>query len=374
MDFRKNRWMLRVAAAGTLAVVLSSRATAQTPHRYELADLRALEQAFTDLAVNVRPSVVAIRTYQTRRPSDTDAAVRIPHSQGSGLIIDTSGFIATNAHVIDGGESIVVMLHDRSRFDAVVVQTDERSDLVVLKIDAANLPPVRFGDGSKLRVNQWAFACGNPFGLANHDGKASVTWGVISALNRQMTDRLVGVDPMRYYGNLIETSAAINPGSSGGPLFNLDGEVVGIVAAIETASGVNEGHGFAIPVDKNLLQVMDTLKSGRAVRYGFLDVTVAEVEAPESRRVADSVQPRGARVMQVKPAGPGDRAGLKPGDVIIGFNGTPIEGSDQLIRLVGFTPVGTEAKVTFLRKQVRREVAITVADRRASLDHRPAQE
>lgn len=374
MEFRKNRWLLRTATIGSLAVVLSSVVSAQAPHRYELADLRALEQAFVDLAANVRPSVVAIRTYQTRRPSDTDAAVRIPHSQGSGLIIDPAGFIATNAHVVEGGESIIVVLHDRSRFDAVVVQADERSDLAVLKIDASNLPPVRFGDASTLRVNQWAFACGNPFGLANDDGKASVTWGVISALNRQMTDRLVGGDPMRYYGNLIETSAAINPGSSGGPLFNLNGEVVGIVAAIETASGVNEGHGFAIPVDKNVQHVLDTLKSGQTVHYGFLDLSVAEVETPESRRVADSVQPRGARVVQVKPAGPGARAGLKPGDIIIGFNGTPIEGSDQLIRLVGFTPVGTEAKVTFLRKQVKREVAITVADRQSSIGLQPGVE
>jgi len=374
MEFRKNRWMLRLATIGSLAALLSSVVTAQAPHRYELADLRALEQAFVDLAANVRPSVVAIRTYQTRRPSDTDAAVRIPHSQGSGLIIDPAGFIATNAHVVEGGESIIVVLHDRSRFDAVLVQADERSDLAVLKIDASNLPPVRFGDAGKLRVNQWAFACGNPFGLANDDGKASVTWGVISALNRQMTDRLVGGDPMRYYGNLIETSAAINPGSSGGPLFNLDGQVVGIIAAIETASGVNEGHGFAIPVDKDVQHVLDSLKSGRGVRYGFLGVSVDEVEMPDSRRVADTSQARGARITRVDAEGPAGRAGLKPNDVVIEFNGVPIQDRDHLIRIVGFTPVGSEVNVTYLRKQVKRKAAVTVADRQSSLGLEPAVE
>lgn len=372
MDFRQNRRIFTIIAAFIGAV--ASDSFAQPSSRYELADLRALEQAFVDLAAKVRPSVVAIRTYQSRRPAETEPLVRIPHSQGSGLIIDADGFIATSAHVIEGAESILVVLHDRSRFDATVLQADPRSDLAVLKIDAANLTPVRFGDAGKLRVAQWAFACGNPFGLANETGQASVTWGVISALNRQMTDRLVGGDPMRYYGNLIETSAAINPGSSGGPLFNLDGEAIGIVAAIETASGVNEGHGFAVPLDREVRHVLDTLKSGREMRYGFLGVGVDEVPPPQSRRMADVGPTRGARITQVDADGPAARAGLRPGDVIVEFNGTPIEDRDHLIRVVGFTPVGTQAKLTFLRKQVRREVPITVADRQASLTMVPAKD
>jgi serine protease Do len=188
-----------------------------------------------------------------------------------------------------------------------------------------------------------------------------------------MTDRLVGGDPVRYYGNLIETSTAINPGSSGGPLFNIDGEAIGVVAAIETASGVNEGHGFAIPIDQNIQNVLETLKSGESVRYGYLGVTIDDVDAPASRRVADTAQPRGAKVTQVVPDGPAARAGLKPGDVIIELNGTPIEGRDQLIRVVGFTPVATDAAVIYLRKQVKRKTTITVADRYATLGNEPAE-
>lgn len=357
-----------------LALSIAPPTKAQLPSKYELADLRALETAFVDVAGKIRPTVVAIRTYQTRTPAEDHPAVRIPHSQGSGFIIDAAGFIATNAHVIEGGESIVVSLHDGSRLDAVVVQSDPRSDLAVIKVDTSNLPTVRFGDAAKLRVNQWAFACGNPFGLANADGKASVTYGVISALNRQMTDRLVGGDPVRYYGNLIETSAALNPGSSGGPLFNIDGEVIGIVAAIETSSGVNEGHGFAIPIDHDIRRVFDTLRSGQLVRYGYLGVSIDEVDPPESRRVADTMQPRGAKITRVEPDGPADRAGLKPGDVIIEINHTPIEGRDHLIRVVGFTPVESQAQITYLRRQVKRNATITIADRPMTLAlERPEQ-
>jgi len=338
-------------------------AISQERTRYPLADLKALQQTFVDLADQVRPSVVAIRTYHLRKAAAPDTVVKMPHSQGSGFIIDPDGYIATNAHVIEAAQAVAVIMQNGLRYEATVLRVDPRSDLAILKVDAEGLPAVRWANTNNLRVNQWAFACGNPFGLANEDGRASITYGVISALGRHMTDRLVGGDPNRYYGNLIETSAAINPGSSGGPLFNIDGEVIGVVTAIETSSGVNEGHGFAIPTDAHVRGILDTLKTGSTFRYGYLGVAVEEVDPPESRRVADSMQPRGAKIIHVNLDGPAGSAGLQPNDIVTEYNGTPIQSSDHLIRLVGFTPIGSDASITYVRKTVKRKAVVTIADR-----------
>ncbi len=339
-------WVGVVAAAASALTFLPSvtRADDPLPRRYELADLEALQRAFVKLADHVRPSVVAIRTYRVGNPHDLlSRLVKRPYSQGSGFILDPDGYIVTNRHVVSGADTITVVLHTGASHEAQLVEADRRLDLAVLKIEAKNLPAVRFGDVSKLRVNQWAFACGNPFGLANDDGRPSITFGVISALGRQMTRRLVGNSEVEYYGNMIETSAPINPGCSGGALFNLHGEVIGVVTAIETSSGVSEGHGFAIPTDRNVRRILDLLKKGEEVRYGFLGVSVADVEEPVSKLVVHTRVYRGAEVAAVNVAGgPADRAGLKTGDVIIEYDGKPVENADHLVRLVGFTPVGTK--------------------------------
>jgi serine protease Do len=190
-------------------------------------------------------------------------------------------------------------------------------------------------------VNQWAFAAGNPFGLANNSGRLSVTFGVVSALGRQLTRRLARDSELQYYGNLIETSAAINPGNSGGPLFNIEGEVIGVVTAIETSSGVNEGQGFAIPIDRHTRRILDTLKAGQPVHYGFLGVKVEdaglrrdrggvfnpgrareEAERNGSRIVASPRTYHGAAIVGITfAAGPAASAGLRAKDVIIEFDG-----------------------------------------------------
>ncbi len=360
----KRRWLVAILTL-TVASGLPLRTYAELPPRYQLADLKALEQAFMELAEKVRPSVVAIRTYNVRDPQSPGARyVMRPHSQGSGFIIDRDGYVATNRHVIADADVISVVLNNGMKFEATVVQTDTRSDLAVLKIDAEDLKVVTFGDLSAIRVNQWVFACGNPFGLANDNGGASVTYGAVSALGRQMTQRLVGESDVEYYGNMIETSATINPGNSGGPLFNVDGKVVGIVAAIETTSGVSEGHGFAIPVDKNTRRILDTLQAGREVRYGFLGVMVQDVEPPRSSLVVDSRVHRGVELRSISFSnGPAAQAGLKARDVVIEYDGTPIENADHFVRLVGFTPVGTEVPVVFLRNGVKRKTVVAVGDR-----------
>jgi serine protease Do len=358
---RSQGWRLAVVALWVPIATVS----AQTSERYDRADLKALEEAFVRLAADVQPSVVAVRTYRAYPPDEEgEARIRIPLSQGTGFVIDSTGFIATNRHVIAGADLIAVRLLDGTVHNARLIRDDPRSDLAVLRIEQENLPVVRWGDLSKVRVNQWAFSCGNPFGRANLDGRPSVTMGVVSALGRQMTRRLVGNSDVEYYGNLIETSAPINPGNSGGPLFNLDGEVIGVITAIETTTGVGEGHGFAIPIDKNTRRILATLKSGQPVRYGFLGVEVQEVEPDPTGRVVSTRPNLGAVIREIKiPNGPAARAGLKPRDVVIEYDGVPVDNHDHLVRLVGFTPVGSDVVVTILRNGVRQRTTVTIGDR-----------
>ncbi len=367
---RRNRALLtrRVFGLAAVAAALSAPAIlrAGMPARYEIADLKALEHAFVDLAAEVRPSVVAIRCYQVHHSESTEGPkVKLPVSQGSGLVIDADGNIATNNHVIEDADMIAVVLHDGRQFEADLRGVDTRSDLAVLHIDATGLKPVRFGDLSLVRVNQWTFACGNPFGLAfDNNGRTSITYGVVSALGRQMTHRLTGDPDHHYYGNLIETSSTINPGNSGGPLFNVHGEAIGVVTAIETSSGVNEGHGFAIPVDKNTRRIFETLKSGQAVRYGFIGIEVNDVEPVAAKRATDEQTVRGARVARVRsPNGPAALAGLKAKDIIVEFDGTVVENADHLVRLVQYTPVGTSAAVSFVRQGVKQATNVILGDR-----------
>jgi len=337
-------------------------------NRHDIADLKALEQAFTQLADEVRPHVVAIRCYESRNAGSNK--VKIPISQGSGFIIDGNGYIATNNHVIEDSDSISIILASGLRYDAALVQTDPRSDLAVLKIDESDLPPVTFDLDKKTLVNQWAFACGNPFGLAfDNDGVPTLTYGVVSALDRDMTQRLAGDSEQHYYGNLIETSATINPGSSGGPLFDIEGNVIGVVTAIETTSGVSEGHGYAIPITRNTLRVLNTLKTGKRVEYGFLGVRVKNVDPPVSRRVAKMTDALGAKIERVTISnGPAAVAGLRSGDVVIEFDGTPVRDSDHLVRLVQFTPVGHTVPLKFVRQSVKHATTVTLGNREKLLE------
>ena len=362
-----HRWIITSALLAT--ITLSGLAQAELPPRLQLADLKALQHAFVDLAQDVRPSVVAIRTYSVRDPKSPGAKyVMRPFSQGSGFVLDAQGYIATNRHVIAGSDVITVILINGMKHEAQVVQVDARSDLAVLKIDADNLQAVKFGDLSEVKINQWTFASGNPFGLANEDGRTSLTYGVISALGRRMTQRLVGNSEIEYYGNMIETSATINPGNSGGPLFNIDGEVIGIVAAIETSSGVSEGHGFAIPIDKNIRRILHMLMAGEEVHYGFLGVLVRDVEEPTSTLVVDSRVYRGAQLQGISFSdSPAAQAGLQAKDIVIEYDGIPIENSDHFVRIVGFTPVGTKVSVTYLRAGVKRKTTVVVGDRSTML-------
>ena len=237
---------------------------------------------------------------------------------GSGFIVSSDGYILTNAHVVRGAEEVVVKLIDKRKFTAKVVGTDNRTDVAVIKITATNLPTVKLGDPTKLRVGEAVAAIGSPFGYEN-----SVTAGIVSAKGRSL--------PAESYVPYIQTDVPINPGNSGGPLFNMRGEVVGMNSQIHSRNGGYQGVSFAIPIDV-AMEVFDQLKGGGKVSRGWLGVVIQEVTAD----LAESFgldRPRGALVSQVQEDSPAHKAGFQASDVILSFNGKTIENSADLPRI-----------------------------------------
>ncbi len=255
-------------------------------------------------------------------------------STGSGFIISPDGYILTNHHVVDGADQVQVRLSDRREFTAKVIGSDEKTDVALVKIDAKNLPVVKLGRSDNLKVGEWVLAIGSPFGLEH-----SATAGIISALGRSL--------PSENYVPFIQTDVAINPGNSGGPLFNLDGEVIGVNSQIYSRSGGYMGLSFSIPIQV-AMNVADQLRTTGHVSRGWLGVMIQDV----SRDLAESFglnRPTGALVAQVVPDSPAARAGLEPGDVILKFNGKPVEDSSALPPLVGASPIGKPVDLDVLR-------------------------
>ena len=363
----------------TVACLIAPAAVAPgqgRPDPIQIRDLRELERAFTTLADKVRPSAVSISTYSlgpfVRLWDGVRAEGRVHHlrSYGTGAVIHRDGRILTNAHVVDGADEIVVKLHDGREFQARLARADRRSDLAVLEIEARNLRPVQLGDLSRVKQGQWCFVMGNPFGFSSLDGQPALTYGIVEALDRdlsgQLNDEVEDLADKRYYGDLIQTSAAINPGNSGGPLFNINGEMIGVVTAIESRSGVSEGTGFAIPMNRWTRQVIDLLSRGEEVRHGYLGVQIDAV--PRAARDAAGLGPgRGVIVRRLDPPdGPAAQAKLKPGDIIVEFNGSAIKDANHLVRLVQAAPVGETARVVFLRDRKQHAVQVTLATRPVS--------
>jgi serine protease Do len=251
------------------------------------------------------------------------------HGIGSGFIVSPDGYVLTNAHVVDDSAEVTVKLTDRREFVAKVVGVDKRSDVALIKIAATGLPTVRFGDSSRLKPGQWVVAIGSPFGFEN-----SVTAGVVSATARPLDEN---------YVPFIQTDAAVNPGNSGGPLFNVDGQVVGINAQIYSRTGGFMGMSFAIPIDLALNVKNQLLTKGKVSR-SRIGVAVQEV----NQKLAQSFglgAPHGALISNVEPKSPGERAGLKPGDVITSVNGHNIDHSFDLPTIIADIPPGTEAHI-----------------------------
>jgi serine protease Do len=336
---------------------------------------------FTDLVEKQGPAVVNIGTTQVIRPEhggsqmpfdENDPSSEffrrffphqpgmpgmpgipgVPHefenkSLGSGFIISSDGYILTNAHVIDSADEVVVNLTDKREFKAKVIGADKRSDVALIKIDASGLPTVKIGDPSRLKVGEWVVAIGSPFGFEN-----SVTAGIVSAKGRSL--------PQENYVPFIQTDAAVNPGNSGGPLFNMKGEVIGINSQIYSRSGGFMGLSFAIPIDL-AMDVQGQIKHGGKVHRGRLGVVIRDV----TKDLADSFglsKAEGAFVDSVEKGQPADKAGIEAGDVITKFDGKAISQSSDLPRVVGATHPGNQAQVQVWRKGTTKEFTVTIAE------------
>ena len=255
------------------------------------------------------------------------------HGIGSGFIVSADGYVLTNAHVVADASEVTVRLTDRREFAAKVVGVDKRSDVALIKIAASGLPFVHFGDPAKIRPGQWAIAIGSPFGFEN-----SVTAGVVSATGRTLPD-----GSGSSYVPFIQTDAAVNPGNSGGPLFNLDGQVIGINSQIYSRTGGYMGMSFAIPIDV-ALNVKDQLLKNGKVNRSRIGVAVQDLSQPLAQSFGLTTA-HGALVSAVEPQSPGERAGLKPGDIITSVNGRNIDHSGDLPAVISQLPPGTEARL-----------------------------
>ena len=265
--------------------------------------------------------------------------------QGSGFIVREDGVILTNAHVVDGADEVTVRLADKREFKAKVIGADKATDVAVLKVEARGLPVVKTGASAKSRVGEWVLAIGSPFGF-----ESSATAGIISALSRALPDE--------NYVPFIQTDVAVNPGNSGGPLFNMAGEVIGINSQIYSRSGGYQGLSFAIPIEVAMKVEGQLMKTGQ-VQRGRLGVTIQSLD----QSLADSFglsSPTGALVSGVEPGGPAAKAGLEAGDVILAVNGQPVDTSNALPPLVADLAPGETAKLKVWRQGREREIKVQV--------------
>ena len=275
---------------------------------------------------------------------------RPDQSAGSGVIIDPSGHIVTNNHVVENASQITVTLSDKREFQAKVVGADPKTDLAVIKIEAKDLPAIKWADYDKLQVGDLVLAVGSPFGLSS-----TVTLGIISALGR-------GNVGIADYEDFIQTDAAINPGNSGGALVNMNGELIGINTAIFSRTGGSEGIGFAIP-SSIAVDIVDSLrKSGKVVR-GWMGIAIQEVTPALAKSFKLPEQRKGVLVSDVNDNGPSAAAGLKRGDVIIGYDDKEIQNVSQLRNMVARTGVGRTARVKVLRDGKEQVISVKVAER-----------
>jgi serine protease Do len=322
------------------------------PH---LADARGAPDSFADLADKSLPAVVNVSTttvvsgdsqsqdldelfrqFLDRQQGGQAPKPRKATSLGSGFIIDAGGYIVTNNHVIENADEITVTTHDNEEFKAKLIGADDKTDLALLKVEAGKpLPFVNWGDSDKMRIGDWVLAIGNPFGLGG-----SVTAGIVSARQRD-----INAGP---YDDFLQTDASINRGNSGGPMFNMDGEVVGINSAIYSPSGGSVGIGFAIP--SNLAKpVIDQLRQYGHPRRGWIGVRIQSVSA-ELAEGLHLPSAKGALIASVTPQGPAEQAGIKQGDVVLKFDGKDVSEMRGLPRIVAETAVGKSVPVTVWRK------------------------
>lgn len=268
-------------------------------------------------------------------------------SLGSGFILSADGYILTNAHVVDAADEVTVRLTDKREFKAKVIGSDRRTDVALIKIEASGLPKLTIGNPDQLKVGEWVFAIGSPFGFEN-----SVTAGIVSAKGRSL--------PQENYVPFIQTDVAINPGNSGGPLFNMKGEVVGINSQIYSRSGGFMGLSFAIPIDV-AIDISDQLRTQGKINRGWLGVMIQEM----TKELAESfglIKPMGALIVNVDKGSPADKAGMMASDVILKFDGRAVENSNELPRLVAAVKPGKRVAIQLWRKGAYKDISVVVGE------------
>lgn len=272
---------------------------------------------------------------------------RPSRSHGSGFFIDDSGYILTNAHVVRGGDEITVSTTDQTEYTAELVGMDERTDVALLKVTGKNLPAAKIGDSDTVEVGNWVLAIGSPFGF-----DYTATKGIVSAVSRSLPDGT--------YVPFIQTDAAVNPGNSGGPLFNLDGEVIGINSQIYSSTGSFNGLAFAIPIN-TAMNIAEQLKNKGFVSRGWLGVAIQNVDQDLARSFGLK-KPRGALVSAVVEESPAENAGIKAGDIILTFNGKQVKKSSALPPMVGTVEVGKNVPVELLRAGKKQTIDVTIGE------------
>ena len=331
----------------------------------------ALLPDFTELYEKQAPAVVSIDVTQKARaprgiqdlseddpfyeffrrfgqiPRPRGGPERETQSVGSGFIVSSDGYLITNAHVVDGADEVKINLADRREFKAKVIGADKRTDVALLKIDAKDLPKVTIGDPEKLKVGEWVVAIGKPFGLDN-----TMTAGIVSAKGRDL--------PQENLVPYIQTDAAINPVNSGGPLFNLKGEVVGINSLIFSRSGGFMGLAFAIPIDI-AMNVANQIKDKGRVTRGRIGVQIQEV-SKETAEAFGLAKPSGALVNSVEKGGPAEKAGVEAGDIIVKVDGREVKNSAELPRIITAVRPGTKVTLNVWRKGAAKDLVVTVAE------------
>ena len=346
------------------AFLIAAFCTAALSQARDLPDFTRLVEEQGNAVVNIAATKAVRRTQAVPGVEDEEAQEffrrfiprQLPgpgqrpesRSVGSGFIISGDGYILTNAHVVDEAEEILVRFTDKREYKARIIGADKLTDVALLKIEGGGLPAVKFGDPNRLKVGEWVVAIGAPFGYEN-----SVTAGIVSAKGRSL--------PQENFVPFIQTDVAINPGNSGGPLFNMRGEVVGINSQIYSRTGGFMGLSFAIPIDV-ALDIQQQLRDKGRVARGRIGVLIQEV----TRDLATSFgldRARGALVTSVEKGSPAERAGVEATDIIISFEGKPVDAVNDLLRLVASTRPGTQAGMEVWRKGAKRSIAISLEER-----------
>ena len=368
-------FVLALAVASGLGIVLRREASAQSAAQANLPSPQDLSRAFIGVAKQIKPAVVNIDVVENAKRSSLRMPEGFPQipgfpqfentprrqrGTGSGVIISQDGYILTNNHVAGDASQINVKLSDGRELKARVIGKDSETDLAVIKVDAQNLPFARLGDSDRLEQGEWVIALGSPFGL-----QQTMTAGIVSATGRDLN--VAG----GQFTNFIQTDASINPGNSGGPLINMQGEVVGINTLIFSQTGTSSGIGFAIPANLATKVYAQLIKNGKVTR-GYLGVFLQAVSPAIARNVGYTGTD-GALVGDLsKGDSPAALAGLRSGDVIIEFEGKKVTSPKQLTEMVADTPVGTTARLKYVRDGRVEVASIKLGERPSGTESEPA--